>query len=74
MSLSDIMSGADMTTYAQIGLVVSMVTFLGIVIWLFRRPREEMEARARGVFEDGELPFHPQDTPESAPDERRDDS
>ena len=50
------MSEAGLTDYAQAGLVISMATFVGIVVWVLRRPREEMEARARGVFEDGELP------------------
>jgi cbb3-type cytochrome oxidase subunit 3 len=38
MSLSDVMSAAGLGSWAEIGLVISFVTFVAIVVWvLFRR-------------------------------------
>lgn len=52
MSLTDIMSGAGLATYAEIALVISFAAFAGVVVWVLRRPRREMEERARQVLED----------------------
>jgi cbb3-type cytochrome oxidase subunit 3 len=35
MSLSDIMSAAGLTSWAEIGLILCFVTFMVIVLWVF---------------------------------------
>lgn len=65
MSLSDIMSEAGLAGYTQVALVICMITFVAIVIWVLRRPRAEMEDRARDVFEYDEAP---RKTPDPAED------
>ncbi len=52
MSLSDVMGAADFSLFAQIGLVISLAAFAGVVAWTLRRSREEMDARARSVLDD----------------------
>lgn len=45
MSLTDIMSGAGLAAYAEIGLIIFLVTFVAIGIWVFsRRNNDEWEA------------------------------
>jgi hypothetical protein len=44
MKLSDIMSAAGLSSWAEIGLILSVVTFSAIVIWVFvvrRKPSYE---------------------------------
>lgn len=47
MSLTDVMSGAGLVVFNEVGLIVSLVAFLGIVVWTVLRPSEEMDAEAR---------------------------
>jgi len=35
MSLTDIMSAAGLTTYAELGLILCFITFTAIVLWVF---------------------------------------
>jgi cbb3-type cytochrome oxidase subunit 3 len=35
MSLTDIMSAAGLTTYAELGLILCFITFMAIVLWVF---------------------------------------
>jgi cbb3-type cytochrome oxidase subunit 3 len=35
MKLSDIMSAAGLTSWAEIGLVISLITFAAIVVYVF---------------------------------------
>lgn len=56
MSLTDIMSEAGLVGYAEVGLVISFVVFVGVLLWTLRRPAEEMRARARAVFEGEDSP------------------
>lgn len=41
MKLSDVMSGAGLSIYAEIAMVIFMAVFIGIVIHLFRPSRRE---------------------------------
>jgi len=52
MSLTDVMSGAGLTSYAEVALVISVATFVAIAIWVLRRPGEEMEANRWVVLDD----------------------
>jgi cbb3-type cytochrome oxidase subunit 3 len=52
MNLTDVVSNSGFTGYAQIGFVVSLVAFLGVVAWVFLRPKSEMRARAQVVLDD----------------------
>jgi cbb3-type cytochrome oxidase subunit 3 len=55
MSLSDIMSGAGLAGYAEVGLVLFLLSFLAIAIWLFaKRNDADWEAmRHLPLLEDG---------------------
>ena len=35
MSLTDIMSAAGLTTYAEMGLILCFITFMAIVLWVY---------------------------------------
>jgi hypothetical protein len=52
MNLTDVVSNSGFTGYAQIGFVVSLVAFLGVVGWVFLRPKAEMRAHAQVVLDD----------------------
>ena len=52
MNLTDVVSHSGFTGYAQIGFVISLVAFLGVVAWVLLRPRAEMKAQSQVVFED----------------------
>ena len=54
MRLTDIMSNADLTTWAEMGLVIFLVVF-GIVglHTLLRRDRKNLEAAAAAPLDDG---------------------
>jgi cbb3-type cytochrome oxidase subunit 3 len=52
MSLTDVMSHAGFSGYAQVGFVVSLLAFVGIVAWVVRRPKTEMKAHARLALDD----------------------
>jgi len=53
MGLSDVMSGAGLSGYAEVALVLFMLAFLGIVIALFRpSQKQRMDAASRLPFDD----------------------
>lgn len=52
MSLRDVMSGAGMSHFAQIALVVFVATFAMLVIWVFTRSRSELDREARLPLDD----------------------
>jgi cbb3-type cytochrome oxidase subunit 3 len=55
MKLSDIMSAAGLTSWAEIGLVISFVTFAAIVAYVF-------VVRSRASYEDArQLPLDDDD-------------
>ena len=63
MSLGDIVGGSGLAGYAQVGLLISFAAFCALGVWAIRRPRGEMEARARAVLDDegtgtGEVSSH----------------
>ncbi|MCK5379695.1 MAG: cbb3-type cytochrome c oxidase subunit 3 [Acidobacteria bacterium] len=48
MSLSDVVSGAGLHSWSELGLIVSFITFLALLVWLFvirRGPSFEEESR-----------------------------
>jgi cbb3-type cytochrome oxidase subunit 3 len=54
MRLSDIMSGAGLSVYAQIALLIFLATFVAIVIRTFAPSRRrEMDEAARLPLDDG---------------------
>jgi len=64
MNLTDVVSHAGFAGYAQIGFVVSLLAFVGLVAWVALRPKAEMQAQAK-IALDGEKDS------ESIPSERR---
>ena len=56
MSLTDVVSSAGNTGYAQVGFVISFIVFTLIVVWALLRPKAGMEAEARSVLDDGTEP------------------
>jgi len=61
MRLSDIMSHAGLSGYAEIALILFFVTFLGIVVWVFWPSRRaEMDHASRLPLEDDPAPSTPE--------------
>ena len=62
MSLSDVVSGAGLHSWSELGLIVSFITFVALLIWLF-------VVRRGPVFEkESHLPLEderPASTPEN---------
>lgn len=56
MSLTDIVSGMNLTIYPLVALVISLVTFLGVVVYAVLRPRREIDRQARLPLEDDDRP------------------
>jgi cbb3-type cytochrome oxidase subunit 3 len=52
MNLTDVVSNSGFSDYAQIGFLISLVAFLGVVAWVFLRPKAEMRAHALVVLDD----------------------
>lgn len=52
MSLTDIMSGANLTLYPKIGLFIFLAAFIAIVIREFLRPGTEVNRHARLPLEE----------------------
>jgi len=58
MSLTDVVSHAGFSGYAQVGFVISLVAFVGLVAWVVVRPKSEMQAHAKIVLDDDKTPNH----------------
>ena len=54
MEIKGLMISLGMDVFAIVSLVVFFSAFLGIVVWTWRRPRKEMEARSRLCLDDEE--------------------
>lgn len=54
MSLSEVVSNAGGSGFAQMGFVISFIVFTLIVIWALLRPKAAIEAEARSVLDDGQ--------------------
>jgi hypothetical protein len=52
VSLTEVVSHAGFSSYAQVGFVISLVAFVGLVAWVFLRPKSEMQTHAKVVLED----------------------
>ena len=66
-SLTDVMSGAGLSAYAEIALVIFLVAFVGIVISLFVPSRQRTYEHLRN------LPMDPDMSPVVSKALRRDD-
>ncbi len=53
-SLTDVVSGAGLSVYAEIALVIFLVAFLGVVISLFAPSKRRMYEHLRRLPIDGE--------------------
>lgn len=53
MNLTDVVSHAGFTGYAQVGFVISLVAFVALVAWVALRPKAEMQAQAKLALDDG---------------------
>jgi cbb3-type cytochrome oxidase subunit 3 len=51
VNLSDVMSHAGLSAFAEVGLAVSFLTFAAVTVWALRRPRAEMDAYARRALD-----------------------
>jgi cbb3-type cytochrome oxidase subunit 3 len=75
MRLSDVMSGAGLTFWAEVGLVVSVIAFVALVVYVFLRRNRARFERARYLpLEGDETPGVAAEEPARKPgSERRDD-
>ncbi len=55
MSLADIMGAAGLNSWAEVGLVISLVTFTGIVAWVFLRKKSSWEHLRHLPLDDDEI-------------------
>ena len=66
MRLADIMSAAGLSSWAEAGLVISFVVFIGIAIWVFVvRSKASYESARHLPLEDDTVP--PADQGEKEP-------
>ncbi len=49
MSLSDVMSAAGLSSWAELGLILCFITFAAIVLWVFVIRRRRSYEHARGL-------------------------
>lgn len=56
MRLSDVMSAAGLSSWAEAGLVISVITFVAIVAWVFLRRRSRWEHIKRLPLDDDTTP------------------
>jgi cbb3-type cytochrome oxidase subunit 3 len=61
MSLTDIMSNAGLSGYAEIALVIFFLVFLGIVVYVFSRRRTKWDHERHLPLEDEWLQNGPED-------------
>jgi len=61
MRLTDIMSAAGLTSWAEIGLILSVITFSAIVVWVFVVRRKPSYEHLR------ELPLEDDNSADSTP-------
>jgi cbb3-type cytochrome oxidase subunit 3 len=67
MSLSDIMSGSGLHLFAEIGLVLFLLLFAGVLVYTFaRRNRDTFERARHAPLDDAPA------APPSAPENRHD--
>jgi cbb3-type cytochrome oxidase subunit 3 len=59
MSLTDIMSGAGLSHYAEVGLVLFMFAFVVIILWTFRPSKKASYDKAAQMPLDDEHPQTP---------------
>jgi cbb3-type cytochrome oxidase subunit 3 len=59
MKLSDIMSAAGLSAYAEIALILFVLAFVGVVAMLFHPSRQRTYDRARFMPLDDERPQTP---------------
>jgi hypothetical protein len=55
MNLTDVVSSSGFSGYAQLGFIISLATFLGIVGWLLLQPKSKMGEQARVVLDDDDV-------------------
>ena len=55
-SLTDVVSGAGLSGYAEIALILFVIAFLGVVISLFLPSRQRVYERMRHLPIDGDAP------------------
>jgi cbb3-type cytochrome oxidase subunit 3 len=53
MEFKTLMGGLELGVLGTVALLLFFCTFVGIVIWTFTRPRQEIEAQSR-LWEDDE--------------------
>ena len=52
MGLKGLMTAMGMNFFAVIGLIISFTVFLSILVWLWTRPQNEIDAQARLCIDD----------------------
>jgi len=52
MSLSDVMGAAGLSSWAEIGLIISFITFIAIVAWVLLRRKGRWEHVRRLPLDD----------------------
>ena len=67
MKLSDVMGAADLVSFAEIGLVISFLTFAAIVVYVFIvRSKASYEEARKLPLDDGDVTLGTADGRESS--------
>ena len=56
MGIRGLMTAIGMNWIAEFALALSFVAFTAILIWVWKRPRAEIEAQSRICIDDDDLP------------------
>jgi cbb3-type cytochrome oxidase subunit 3 len=68
VSLSDVMSAAGLSSWAELGLILCFITFAAIVFWVFVIRRRRSYEHARGLpLDNGAAPEDPSATAKERP-------
>lgn len=59
MSLTDLMSHAGLAIYAEVGMVIFFLTFLGITWWVYRPANRQRWTHDASIPLDDAQPFAP---------------
>lgn len=54
MKLSDVMSRMGLANYAEVGLLIFFVVFVGVMVHVIRRDRREYDHASRLPLDDGD--------------------
>lgn len=65
MKLSDVMSAMNLTSYAEVALLIFFTVFVLVAVHTFRSDKTALYERARGMPLEDDVPLDPRDSKEN---------